>query len=141
MTRNVVSRGVKDLFEIQSFRVGTTAIEMGKPVKINSNGRVDISGNYTNGDLTIGVIDHMNDYVAENGTTTVAAGDPAQVLMDGFTEILETGGTYNAGVFVKLDANGKLIEEDTGSTRTVNSIGISLEASTASGQEKKVLRK
>jgi len=140
VTKNIVSRGVKDLFEVQSFRVGSSAIKMGKPVSLASTGVLNVCGTTANGLLSIGVIDYDNDYVAQNGTTTIAAAGVARVLMDGISQTLETGGTYNAGVFLKLDSSGRVVAETTATTKTVNTIGISLEASTAAAQEKKVLR-
>jgi hypothetical protein len=134
MTKIFVPRSYERM-EKQSFRVGTTAIAMGKPVQMNSAGKLDVSGNYTNGDLSIGIIDHMDDYVALNGTQNIKAGDPANIVLFGKTIRGISGGTFNAGVFVKYSSTGTLVTEATATTKTVNTVGISLKASTAAAQE------
>lgn len=130
-----------EVAEKVSFRVGSSAIRMGTPVKLNqTTGRLEVSGNYTTGDLSIGKINYDHDYVALEQTTTVAAGDQAQVLTFGLTYTEVAGGTFNAGVFVKYDSVGRVVL-DSAATKSHNTVGIALEAATVAGADVKVLHK
>lgn len=124
-----------------TFRVGTSGIAMGRSVVVDqSTGKLNAAGAVTAGDLSIGVINYDDDYVALEGTTTIAAGDQAQVVMSGFTFNHLTGGTFSAGTYVKHAANGLVVAEST-TTKSHNTVGIALEAATAAGQTVKVLHK
>ena len=140
MTRIIIPR-LPENFERKSFRVGSTAISMGKLVKLNtSTGRLDVCGTTSAGANAIGVIDYDHNYVAKNsGTTSVTAGDPINVALFGRSVNLVSGGTFLAGVFVQQGTSGAVIAEATATTRSVDTIGIALEASTASGQTVEIL--
>jgi hypothetical protein len=124
-----------------NFRVGSTGVRMGAPVKLNqTSGRLDLQGATTVGDFAIGKVNYDHDYVALEGTTTIAAGDQAQVVMFGQTFNEVAGGTFNAGVFVKYDSVGYVVQ-DSVTTKSDSTVGIALQASTVAGQIVKVLHK
>ena len=131
----ILDKVSEDGIERRGIRVSTTKIPMRTPVKLLSTGLLGIAGNAATGSLSIGVADFNADYAAVNGTTDYAAGDMATVLMTGRTYRTISGGTYDAGVYVKYNAAGNIIAEATATTKTVATEGIALEASTASGQE------
>ena len=113
-----------DVLEKRSFEVETAAIPMGNQVELNANSKVILA---TEADKAIGIVDNMPEYRAENETGTVAIGDMAQVALFGVTFNGVSGGTFDAGDYIKPSAGVMITSGATASGM------IAVTASAASG--------
>lgn len=103
-----------------------------KPVALSAANTVitAIAGNY------IGIAKPDDALAALNGADQYASGDLVQIKLRGPVEDLEAGGTFAVGNYVKFGTAGKVVVEAVATTRTVDTIGIALEAGTASAYAK-----
>lgn len=131
MANQIIVSGKDEVVERKSF-IASVAVKMGYNVELGTDGKLDLA---TAAEKTIGAVDNMPQYITENGTNVVAADDIAQVALFGNQFSGYSGGTFDAGAYLKM-SSGKLIDSEATATEV-----IALEASTAADQFVKYLVK
>lgn len=105
--------------ERYSIKAGGT-VGFGKPVV--PAGTVATGNNY------IGWAEPDNAKASINEADQYVSGDIMNVILRGPVRLVEAGGDFAVGDFLKNGTGGKLVEETDGALRTVNTVAIALEA-------------
>lgn len=112
----------------------TSLAEQGERYSIKAGGTVTFgkpvvpAGTIATGNNYIGWAEPDNAIAAKNSADQYVANDIMNVILRGPVRVVEAGGVFAVGDFLKNGTGGKLVEETDGAVRTVNTVAIALEA-------------